>query len=183
MPSQRSHSELLADRLAGPTGTTPGRSPRHPLSGWPSMSATHKRLLPEPTRIPYLRNPSDPSPSVCAGRLPANRGELPVSASPAAQVSTGDECAYGGSAGGEGASGPRPPATCHSALAVGQVLGPTRGRDGRAGILHPCRGRRTSVGAALTAAEAVRRPARPRNAGMSVRGGRHDADRPDHDGS
>ena len=42
------------------------------------MSATHKRLLPEPDRIPYFRNPSNPAPSVCAEGVPADRGERPV---------------------------------------------------------------------------------------------------------
>ena len=42
------------------------------------MSATHKRLLPEPDRIPYFRNPSNPATSVCAAGLPTDRGELPV---------------------------------------------------------------------------------------------------------
>ena len=45
-----------------------------------------------------FRNPSDPAPSVCAGGVPTNRGELPVSASLSAPpVLTGEDCTRGGS--------------------------------------------------------------------------------------
>ena len=95
-PSHRTHSELLAHRIIGPTGTCPGRYPRHPLSGWSPMSTPDGRLLAGRGRIPDFPGPSSPALAVCAVGTPAHRGKRSVSASlPAPSEST----AHGGTCG------------------------------------------------------------------------------------
>src|SRR5664280_1470322 len=57
VPLQRSHPELLALDLSRTILC-------HPLSGWPSMSTSHKRLLPRSFRIPHHQYALETSESV-----------------------------------------------------------------------------------------------------------------------